>query len=106
MFKVVNGKSERDELISFLEMANRKGIIGQVDDRELRDVMFLVPNKRFISTIVSVEWYTNLVTVRSGGLRVDCDEILFQSTHPNYLGEYIALYHRGECVARIGRESF
>lgn len=100
MFKVVEGKSSREDLMAVLTQAVESGAIQSVEDVSLREIVVV----DLIGQTYVFEWYTNLVTVKSGGFDFWCTAVHLSTCHPSYKIS-LALSVRGCEVAFLGRRS-
>ena len=98
MFKVVEGKSSREDLMAVLTQAVESGAIQSVADVSLREIIVIDLSGNFYC----FEWYTNLVTVKCGSFDFWCTAVDLSTNHPSYKIS-LALSVRGFEVAYLGR---
>lgn len=98
MFKVVDGKSSREDLIAFLNQAVQAGAIRSVEDVSLREIIVV----GLIGQLYIFEWYTNVVTLKSGQLDMWFTEAMLSNNHPDY-HILIEFSVRDFAVAYLGR---
>ena len=96
-----------EQLEAVLEMAVKAGAIRSYSREKSDDAAHFCRNFYIVGNLndhYTIEWYTNMMTLKSRTMELWCDDICLSNTHPSY-DVALAFYHGSrQPVAHIGEK--
>lgn len=96
-----------EQLEAVLEMAVKAGAIRSYSREKSEDASHFCRNFYIVGNLndhYTIEWYTNIMTLKSRTMELWCDDICLSNTHPSY-DVALAFYHGSrQPVAHIGEK--
>lgn len=96
-----------EQLEAVLEMAVKAGAIRSYSREKSDDASHFCRNFYIVGNLndhYTIEWYTNIMTLKSRTMELWCDDICLSNTHPSY-DVALAFYHGShQPVAHIGEK--
>lgn len=95
-----------EQLEAVLEMAVKAGAIKSYRREKSDNVAHFCRNFYIIGNLndhYTIEWYTNMMTLKSRTMELWCDDIYLSNTHPSY-DIALAFYYNANPIAHIGEK--
>lgn len=95
------------QLEAVLEMAVKEGAIRSYSREKSDDAAHFCRNFYIVGNLndhYTIEWYTNMMTLKSRTMELWCDDICLSNTHPSYDVALAFYYGSRQPVAHIGEK--
>lgn len=96
-----------EQLEAVLEMAVKAGAIRSYSREKSDDDAHFCRNFYIVGNLndhYTIEWYTNMMTLKSRTMELWCDDICLSNTHPSYDVALAFYYGSRQPVAHIGEK--
>lgn len=96
-----------EQLEAVLEMAIKAGAIRSYSREKSDDAAHFCRNFYIVGNLndhYTIEWYTNMMTLKSRTMELWCDDICLSNTHPSYDVALAFYYGSRQPVAHIGEK--
>lgn len=96
-----------EQLEAVLEMAVKAGAIRSYSREKSDDAAHFCRNFYIVGNLndhYTIEWYTNMMTLKSRTMELWCDDICLSNTHPSYDVALAFYYGSRRPVAHIGEK--
>lgn len=96
-----------EQLEAVLEMAVKAGAIRSYSREKSDDAAHFCRNFYIVGNLndhYTIEWYTNMMTLKSRTMELWCDDICLSNTHPSYDVALAFYYGSRQPVAHIGEK--
>lgn len=96
-----------EQLEAVLEMAVKAGAIRSYSREKSDDAAHFCRNFYIVGNLndhYTIEWYTNIMTLKSRTMELWCDDICLSNTHPSYDVALAFYYGSRQPVAHIGEK--
>lgn len=96
-----------EQLEAVLEMAVKAGAIKSYRREKSEDAAHFCRNFYIVGNLndhYTIEWYTNMMTLKSRTMELWCDDICLSNTHPSYDVALAFYYGSRQPVAHIGEK--
>lgn len=95
-----------EQLEAVLEMAVKAGAIKSYSREKSDDAAHFCRNFYIVGNLndhYTIEWYTNIMTLKSRTMELWCDDICLSNTHPSY-DVALGFYYNTHPIAHIGEK--
>lgn len=96
-----------EQLEAVLEMAVKAGAIRSYSCEKSDDAAHFCRNFYIVGNLndhYTIEWYTNMMTLKSRTMELWCDDVCLSNTHPSYDVALAFYYGSRQPVAHIGEK--